>query len=196
MIARGLMHLLLGLSMATVAVADGSQAPPRLSVTGVGRAMVPADQFQVNLGVRNSAAELQQAQKDVNKSMTDVLAALRSMGLEAPADFQTSRFDISPQWPRNNPRNQANQPPRKIIGYEVSATILVRTTQKEKAAKIIFSKHDKDGSNAIDYTELLGVLEELGLLKGLKMAKVDFLAQALSCPHAPRAKSRLERLGC
>ena len=107
MIARGLMHIVLGLSMAAVAVADGTQPLPKLAVTGVGTAMVPADQFRVNLGVTSSAGELQQAQKDVTKSMTTVLAALRGLGLEAPADFQTSRYDISPQWPpRNNSRNQ------------------------------------------------------------------------------------------
>jgi len=192
MIARCLLHLMLGLSMATFAMADGSQNVPRLAVTGVGKAMVPADQFQVNLGVRSSAGELQQAQKDVTKSMTSVLAALRGMGLEAPADFQTSRYDISPQWPRNNPRNQqANQTPREIIGYEVSANILVRTTQMDKAAKIIESAVSA-GANDVGQIAFTSSDPRNGRSEAIKKAALNAMDDAKTL--ASTTQSRLVRI--
>ena len=192
MIARGLMHIVLSLSMAGAAVADGNQPLPKLSVTGVGTAMVPADQFRVNLGVTSSSGELQQAQKDVTKSMTTVLAALRGLGLEAPADFQTSRFDISPQWPRNNPRNQgANQAPREIIGYQVSANILVRTTQMDKAAKIIESAVSA-GANDVGQIVFTSSDPRSGRSEAIKKAALNAMDDARTL--ASTTQSRLVRI--
>ena len=193
MIARCLMHLVLGFSMASGAMADGGENTPRLAVTGIGRAMVPADQFQVTLGVRSSSQELQKAQQDVTKSMTTVLAALRALGLEAPADFQTSRYDISPQLPpRNNSRNQAtNQKPREIIGYEVSANILVRTMHMDKAAKIIESAVSA-GANDVGQIAFTSSDPRSGRGDAIKKAAKNAMEDASTLASA--TQSRLVRI--
>ena len=193
MIARRLLHLMLGLSMATVAMADGIQDLPRLAVTGVGTAQVPADRFQVNLGVRSTSAQLEQAQNDVTKSMSDVLTALRGLGLEAPADFQTSRYDISPQWPpRSSGRNQqANQKPREIIGYEVSTNILVRTTQMDKAARIIESAVSA-GANDVGQISFTSSDPRTGRSEAIKKAAKNAMEDAGTL--ASTTQSRLVRI--
>ena len=150
--------------------------------------MVPADQFQVTLGVTSSARELQEAQADVSKSMNNVLSALRSIGLDSPADFQTSRYDISPQWPRINPRNQSgNQPPREIIGYQVSANILVKTLQMDKAAKIIESAVSA-GANDVGQIAFTASDPRSGRSEAIKKAALNAMEDAKTLASATQSK--------
>lgn len=192
MIARCMIHMALGLSMACVALADTSRDIPSLAVTGVGRVMIPADQFQVTIGVKDSSAELMNAQNAVAKSMKSVLASLRAMGLDSPADFQTSRYNITPQWPRNNPRNQnIQQVPREITGYEVSASILVRTTQLDKAAKIIESAVSA-GANDVRQITFTSSDPRKGRSEAIKKAALNAMEDASTL--ASTTQSRLVRI--
>ena len=109
-------------------------------MTGVGTAQVPADRFR-SIWESSTSAQLEQAQNDVTKSMSDVLTCAsrtRTRGVSGFPDIPIRHLPTVAT--KDSGRNQqANQKPREIIGYEVSTNILVRTTQMDKAAKIIES---------------------------------------------------------
>jgi uncharacterized protein YggE len=126
--------------------ADG---PPTLRVQGHAQLRKPADQVRMSIGVVTQAEDAGKALADNTVKMNAVVAAVREAGLEE-REYQTGRFQIVPrQAPRPRPVPPDWRP--KIIGYEVTNTIGVRTTKLDLAGTII-EKANRAGANTVQVT--------------------------------------------
>src|SRR5690606_11500598 len=105
-----------------------------ISVTGIGEAALAPDVAEVSLSVTREADTASAALDESNKSMSDVLAAMREEGIE-DRDLRTSGFSIMPRMVYPNDQNR-NDPPR-IAGYSVSNTLTVRVRDLTKLGAII-----------------------------------------------------------
>lgn len=104
--------------------------PESVSVSGTGRATVTPDRFTFSVGVQTVANTVDDAVSQNNRKVAAVIAALKQAGA-ADADIQTSNFQI---WPQQD--YQEGRLPR-ILGYQVSNTISVRSTKVDTAGKLL-----------------------------------------------------------
>lgn len=121
--------------MASTALAQGSQPippmmPESITVTGTGKSTVVPDRFTFTLGVQTVAPTVEQAVNQNNQRVASVLAALKKAGA-ADSDIQTSQFNI---WPQQD--YQEGRLPR-ILGYQVTNSITVRSTKIADAGKLL-----------------------------------------------------------
>ena len=56
------------------------------------------------------------------------------------------------------------------------AELIKAAEERDKKAKACFKKYDKDGSDSIDETEVLCLMDDLGLLAKLQTDEASFLA--------------------
>lgn len=132
--------LLLGLptvsAMALPALAADSQ--PReavISVSGEGQASVAPDMAVLSLSVVKQAKTAREALDQNNKSMSDVLAALKKAGI-AERDLQTSGFSVQPQFVYPQSNDGQPQTPQ-LVGYQVSNSLSVRVRDLSKLGAIL-----------------------------------------------------------
>lgn len=108
--------------------------PPQLvesvSVTGTGKVTLVPDRFTFQAGVQTAAPTVDDAVAENNKRVAAVIAALKRAGA-TDADIQTSNFNI---WPQQD--YQEGRPPR-ILGYQVSNNITVRSSKIDQAGKLL-----------------------------------------------------------
>lgn len=122
--------------VAAGALAQTSQTPvtPQLvetvSVTGTGKVQLVPDRFTFTVGVQTVAATVDEAVTENNRRVAAVIAALKKAGA-ADKDIQTSNFNIYPQQDY-----QEGRLPR-ILGYQVSNTITVRSEKIDQAGKLL-----------------------------------------------------------
>ncbi|MDP9813471.1 uncharacterized protein YggE [Rhizobium tibeticum] len=132
--------LLLGLPIAAVTAlpALGADSQPReavISVSGEGQASVAPDMAVLNLSVVKQAKTARSALDENNKSMNDVLAALKKAGI-AERDLQTSGFSVQPQY--SYPQSNDGQPQSpQLIAYQVSNSLSVRVRDLSKLGVIL-----------------------------------------------------------
>ncbi|KQV82805.1 hypothetical protein ASC90_22210 [Rhizobium sp. Root1220] len=132
--------LLLGFSTSAltalpVLAADSQPREAVISVAGEGQASVAPDMAVLNLSVVKQAKTAREALDDNNKSMNEVLAALKKAGI-AERDLQTSGFSVQPQY--SYPQNNDGQPQQpQLIGYQVSNSLSVRVRDLSKLGAII-----------------------------------------------------------
>ncbi|WP_244423837.1 SIMPL domain-containing protein [Rhizobium sp. CF122] len=122
--------------MALPALAADSQ--PReavISVSGEGQASVAPDMAVLSLSVVKQAKTAREALNENNKSMSDVLAALKKAGI-AERDLQTSGFSVQPQF--SYPQSNDGQPQTpQLVGYQVSNSLSVRVRDLYKLGAIL-----------------------------------------------------------
>ena len=118
-----------------MAVADEGDEPPRLTVHGEAALEVPADQLRMEIGVVTDGPTAQAALDRNTAEMQRVVAALAAAGL-SQSEYQTGQFQIQPQRaPR--PRNPGPDWQPHIAGYTVTNRLSVKTTQIDRAGKLI-----------------------------------------------------------
>ncbi|WP_244480335.1 SIMPL domain-containing protein [Rhizobium sp. Root1220] len=118
-----------------VLAADSQPREAVISVAGEGQASVAPDMAVLNLSVVKQAKTAREALDDNNKSMNEVLAALKKAGI-AERDLQTSGFSVQPQY--SYPQNNDGQPQQpQLIGYQVSNSLSVRVRDLSKLGAII-----------------------------------------------------------
>ena len=120
---------------ASTALAQAAQPiaaamPESITVTGTGRATVTPDRFSFTLGVQTIAPTVDEAVNDNNAKVASVIAALKKAGAE-DKNIQTSQFNI---WPQQD--YQEGRLPR-ILGYQVSNSITVRSTKIADAGRLL-----------------------------------------------------------
>ncbi len=98
-----------------------------INVHGVGRASETPDQATVTMGVETNAATAQLALRENNAKATELIALLKSNGVE-DRYIQTSQLSVYPQFD-----NQG----RKIVGYQVSNIVTATVTDVKKAGAVI-----------------------------------------------------------
>ena len=115
--------------------ADLSTAFSRLTVHGEAKVEVPPDQLRLRLAVVTSNADSDLALSDNNRQMTQLIAALKDLGL-TDDDYRTGQFQTYPEWSRP-PRPAPANWQRSIVGYRVSNELLVQTSRVELAGKLL-----------------------------------------------------------
>lgn len=123
----------------TAALAQAQPAPApaatlapieSVTVTGTGRATVTPDRFTFSVGVQTVSATVDDAVAENNRKVASVLAALKRAGAQ-DNDIQTSQFTIYPQ----QDYQQGKLP--RILGYQVSNTINVRSDKVGEAGRLL-----------------------------------------------------------
>lgn len=131
---RFLISLLMTVTAST-ALAQAAQPiaaamPESITVVGTGKSIVAPDRFTFTLGVQTIAATVDEAVNENNSKVAAVIAALKKAGAEEK-NIQTSQFNI---WPQQD--YQEGRLPR-ILGYQVSNSITVRSTKIADAGKLL-----------------------------------------------------------
>lgn len=117
--------------IATSALAQTTTQPiESVSVSGTGRSIVTPDRFTFNVGVQTVAATVDDAVTENNRRTASVIAALKKAGAQ-DKDIQTSQFSIYPQ----QDYQQGKLP--RIVGYQVSNNISVRSTKVADAGRLL-----------------------------------------------------------
>lgn len=129
---RFLMPIVTLLAAASVAAQAPPPAPPmeNVTVTGTGRSSVVPDRFSFTVGVQTVATTVDAAVRENNSRTAAVIAALKKEGA-TDKDIQTSNFAI---WPQQN--YEEGKPPR-ILGYQVSNSVIVRSTKIADAGRLL-----------------------------------------------------------
>jgi len=114
---------LLACTAAPLAAQAHETTPGQLHVTVEGTASAAPDLATLSAGVVAQAATASDAMAQQRERMSRVMQAIRAADI-AEKDVQTSSFNLSPLYSRNETRNQ---PPR-ISGYQASnrVTVIVR----------------------------------------------------------------------
>ncbi len=112
-----------------------AETPPPInrtvSVTGVGTVTAAPDQATIYIGVRTEGDTSSDALDENSTQMTALLTTLKAAGIQAK-DIQTSDFSIYPRY--NDTPNGTTQ---RIIGYEVSNTVLVIVRNLDKFGEVL-----------------------------------------------------------
>lgn len=126
----------IALSAAT-AVKAAEEAPREavISVSGEGRSAITPDMAVLSFSVVSDAKTAREALDANNKSMADVLKALKDAGI-ADRDLQTSGFAINPQYQYPDNSDGGNKPP-VLIGYQVANSLTIRVRDLPKLGGII-----------------------------------------------------------
>lgn len=126
----------IALSAANAAKAeDNAPREAVISVSGEGRSAVTPDMAVLSFSVVSDAKTAREALDANNKSMTDVLKALKEAGI-AERDLQTSGFAINPQYQYPDNSDGGNKPP-VLIGYQVANSLTIRVRDLAKLGGII-----------------------------------------------------------
>jgi uncharacterized protein len=129
------MKRFLSLLFMIVASAALAQTPPpvpldTVSVTGTGKSQVTPDRYSFNVGVQSVAATVDDAVRENNQRVADVIAALKKGGATA-TEIRTSNFSIYPQ----QDFQQGKLP--RIVGYQVNNSITVTRDKIADAGKLL-----------------------------------------------------------
>ena len=122
---------------APACAADDRPREAVIIVSGEAKSTVAPDLAILTLGVAETRKSAREALDASNKSMADVLKALKSDGI-ADKDLQTSAFSIQPQY--SYPDSQDNNPkPPVLTGYTVSNLLTVRVRDISKLGGVLDS---------------------------------------------------------
>lgn len=126
------------IALSAVNTAKADDNAPReavISVSGEGRSAVAPDMAVLSFSVVSDAKTAREALDANNKSMTDVLKALKDAGI-AERDLQTSGFAINPQYQYPDNSDGGNKPP-VLTGYQVANSLTIRVRDLPKLGSII-----------------------------------------------------------
>lgn len=138
-----------------------------LSLTGHGEVHVAPDLALVSMGVMSSAETAQEALAVNTKSMTALMAALKTASIENK-DIQTSNFSVNPRYDYG----QNNGQPAKLTGYDVSNTVTI-TLRKLDTMGDLLDKAVASGSNQINGISFSVANPQEALDRARKEAVID-----------------------
>jgi uncharacterized protein YggE len=112
------------LSGAPVAAQSSASQPPSRTITVSAGVDVPAvpDRAVVQLGVQTRASNAQTAMAQNNTVMTQVITALKGLGIP-DNQIQTSSLSLSPVYSNPPPQNPPVEP--QLIGFDAANTVTV-----------------------------------------------------------------------
>ncbi|HET6517830.1 MAG TPA: SIMPL domain-containing protein [Nitrosopumilaceae archaeon] len=117
-----------------------------ISVTGTASTSVEPDLLIITFGVETQEKTAKQALGKNSQLMNSVVSAIQDVGISED-ELSTSRFNIQPVY--DSYRDESGRYTQELIGYRVSNSISVETTNLNLAADIIDSAVGV-GANRID----------------------------------------------
>jgi uncharacterized protein YggE len=132
------------------AIAETTPFPSRekvISVVGIATTSVEPDLLVITFGVENQEKLARDALFANSESMTSIVDTIQSLGISKD-EISTSRISIYPIY--DNYRDPVTEKyTQELIGYRVTNTISVETSQLDKAADIIDGAVSS-GANRVD----------------------------------------------
>lgn len=120
---------------------------PKLTVRGEAELLKPADQLRLDVGVVTEAPDATDAMQANSRAMQDVVMAVKHAGL-TDKEYETGRFNLRPVY-SGRPRTAGAEWRPKIVAYEVTNTLSIKTRKLELAGKLIQSANEA-GANTIN----------------------------------------------
>jgi uncharacterized protein YggE len=163
--------------------AEEEPAPRRptrmISVSGTGKVSAAPDEAVIHIGVVSAAATAKDALASNTEAMTAVQGVLKERGV-AEKDIQTVNINIQPRYsqaPQPTPGQVARAYIPKIVGYEVTNTVLI-TARDLKKLGLILDAVVQSGANQV-YGISLRIKESEKLLDvARKQAMADAKSKA------------------
>lgn len=121
---------------------------PHLSLTATAHLCKPADELQLKITLITTQDSACAALEENTQKINNILARMLDLGLSAQ-EYQTDQFSITPTYtpcPQHPPLNWKPS----INGYQVSYSILVRTTQLDIIGQIIDSATQEGATHITD----------------------------------------------
>lgn len=112
-----------------------------ITVIGSGQATGEPDVARADLGVRAVRPTVGEALERANQAAAEIIAVCRSMGV-APADVQTHRLMIQPQYDHRNGRNA-------VTGYEASNMVTVTCRDLGRLGELLAATVAAAGDDAV-----------------------------------------------
>jgi uncharacterized protein YggE len=131
-----LFSFLMGVSSTALSNHDHDKRISTISVVGTGEVSIAPDIAMLNLGVVRDGKTAREALTANNGAMSKVLKALKLQGIAAK-DIQTSGFNISPRYYYPPRKDNHEQKPPTIVGYQVSNNLAVRIRDLTKVGDIL-----------------------------------------------------------
>lgn len=105
-----------------------TQKESAFTVTGSSEITTAPDQASVSVGVQVTQSTVAQAQDEANTTISNISAALTDLGIESDS-IKTTAYSIYPEY--------SYEGVRSIVGYNVSATLRVKTEDFSTLNQII-----------------------------------------------------------
>lgn len=122
--------MVLALGMSTMALA-AEPAANTITVNGQGVVKVTPDVATIHVTVEKTAKTAAQAQKDVNKELTDVVAAMKALGV-TEEDIVTSHISVYPSYQYDEESGK-----RTVENYRAYTSLSVSTNDVDNAGKYV-----------------------------------------------------------
>lgn len=120
---------------------------PKITLSAQATIFKPADELQMTIGVVNLGENAEKVLATNSSKMQDVINYLEAAGL-TKGEYQTGRFSIHPTY-TPYPKDPPPDWKPSINGYEVSNTIVIKTSKLDAAGKFIDAAN-KAGANSIE----------------------------------------------
>lgn len=117
------------LALALAACCASALAETRITVTGSGEALVPADTAVVSLGVSVRESDALQAQAKANEKTAAIREALTGAGIPAE-DINTGYINLYPVYDYSGEEEV-------IRGYRATSTLAVRVSDPAQAGRVV-----------------------------------------------------------
>ena len=158
---------LLALSVSPAAVlAQDSQPPRQIVVTGEGSAESAPDMATLTLGVVNEAEDAGAAMGMTSDAVEKILARLTEMGVEG-RDVQTQNLMVNPVWSNTQSSEMRNQ----ITGFVATNTVTVRVRDLPRLGEVLDAVLT-DGANEFNGLSF-SIQEPEPLVKQARRAAVE-----------------------
>ena len=151
------------------AVSLNMNTPSTLNLSAQGDVTAAPDMATISFGVVTQSGSASGAMKANNIKMNQVLAALKSAGIDAK-DIQTSNLNLSPQYTYND-----NGAPPKLNGYNAQNQVSVRVNKLDQTGAVIDAVIAA-GVNQIDSIGF-GLKDDDAALDAARQAAVKTLMQ-------------------
>lgn len=133
---RKLLPIAVALLLLPVGALAAETPPHSIAVQGAVEIYLPPDYAEIELGVVSQAPVVADALADNSARMSQVIAAIKSLGI-SDADIQTSKFDIAPKYAPRPSNDYDSEEFRTVVGYYISNKVTVRIHALANVAKII-----------------------------------------------------------
>ena len=121
-------------------IGSGVTATNTIAISGKGEVFAIPDTAEFSVTIREKAKDVQTAQTAATKKGNDVIAYLKSAGVEDKY-IKTVDYSINPnyEWSNTTCTSSGYCPPGKqtLIGFEVTQTISVKTKDTKKAGELL-----------------------------------------------------------
>ena len=162
--------------------AGADEAPKRsITLTATGAIRTSPDKVDITTGVMSQAPTAKEALAKNSAAMTEVIAALKSEGLD-PKDIQTTNFTVQPLYEERKDGRSPN-----IVGYQVTNSVHLTVHDIGKLGQIL-DKVVTLGANDVNSIEF-GVAEPEALKdEARKLAMRNAIANAKLYAEAAGAR--------